>query len=70
MTPDELRDALAAMLDAMPADLRATCVQEIHDGEHPHGVQLHHRTGRRYEAVWAGRHIGTVFLPASFWAAL
>ena len=65
MTAEEeaVRDALAAMLDAMPADLRAECEAEIAAGIHPPGIHLAHRTGRRFEAVWGGRHLGTLLWP-------
>lgn len=65
MTPDEaeVAEALRAMLAAMPADLRAECEAEIAAGTHPPGIHLAHRSGRRFEAVWAGRHLGTLLWP-------
>jgi len=67
---NEITETLAAMLDAMPADLRAQCEQEIAAGQHPAGIHLAHRCGHRYEAVWAGRHLGTLLVPPAVWGTL
>ena len=70
MNADELTATLATMLNQMPADLRRQCEQEINDGRQPPGIRLAHRSARRYEVVWCNRHIGSVFIPASFWESL
>ena len=67
MNTEELivQSALAAMLKAMPPQLRATCEAEIAAGVHPPGMHLQHRSGRRYEVIWAGRHMGTLLWPSA-----
>ena len=70
MNAADFTATLAAMIDQMPADLRQQCEQEIADGLQPAGIRLARRSGRRHEVVWCNRHIGTVFIPESFWESL
>ena len=54
-------DTAAALLDRMPADLRAECHALIALDPAAAGIRLHHDHERdEYAFVWVGRWLGTV----------